>query len=375
MMREREVHSIDIIQNWSGFHQLKSDWQRLLEQCDANTLFLTWEWVDCWYHSQEKEVKPLIVVIKEEGVVVAIAPFYHCQYRLFRGVTYQALLCLGDRKSGAEYSNFIVHRSQSQLLKKRLWEALLAPGISELWDFIWLHNIAAWTESGDSLIASLSEVKQLKVQQREQTFACCSLVEKEVPILLQVGKSLRKNISQTKRRLDRLGAWRVDCCSDAADLESLLEQFFSLHQKRWSEKGELGSFQRSGELQDFYRNFAPLALKKEWLKLCYLESEGTIQAMQLGYIYNGHFLALQEGYNPDFLAGTGQVLRHEIMQQCIDEQLLGYDFLGVYTDHKRRWLAERKEGAQLFIYQNKVKNLPFYFHKIWPTGAYLTVDQ
>lgn len=238
-----------------------------------------------------------------------------------------------------------------------------------------MHNIASWTEGGQSLIGALSEVSRLKVQKRHQEFACCSLIKTEVPVLLQVSKSLRKNIKQTQRRLDRKGAWKIAYCDDITELELLLEQFFILHQKRWSEKGQQGSFQRSAELQSFYRCFVPLALQKGWLKLCYLESEGTIQAMQLGYVYNAHFFALQEGYDPNFLAGIGQVLRHEIMQQCIDDKLVCYDFLGGYTDHKRRWLAELKIGAQLFIYPRKIKNVPFYFHKIWPTGAYLTLDK
>jgi len=369
------VHSVRVIQNWSDFYQLKHDWTRLLEKCDANTLFLTWEWIECWHRSQKKQINPLVIVIEEDGVVVAIAPFYRVKYILLQRISYQALLCLGDKQSGAEYSNFITDKAQSQQLKKMLWEALSSPGVSELWDFIWLHNIASWTEGGESLITSLGEVNKLKVQQRVQEFAYCSLAEKEVPILLQVSKSLRKNISQTKRRLDRLGDWNVACCRDATELDSLLEQFFILHQKHWSEKGGQGSFQRSPELQRFYREFVPLALNRGWLKLYYLESEGVIQAMQLGYLYNGDFLALQEGYDPRFLAGSGQVLRHEIMQQCIDEDLHCYDFLGGYTDHKRRWLAQRKKGGQLFIYQKRLKNLPFYLQKIWPTGAYLTIGQ
>jgi CelD/BcsL family acetyltransferase involved in cellulose biosynthesis len=229
----------------------------LLEQCDANTLFLTWEWINCWQCSQIKEIKPLIIVIEESGVVIAIAPFYICQYQLFQGIRYQALRCLGDKNSGAEYSNFIAYQPQSPLLKKMLWEALLSTQVCGLWDFIWLHNIASWTEGGRTLIGALSEVGKLKIQQRNQEFAYCSLIKKDIPVLLQVGKSLRKNIKQTTRRLDKLGTWKIACCNDATELEYLLEQFFNLHQKRWYEKGQQGSFQRSLELQDFYRHFVP----------------------------------------------------------------------------------------------------------------------
>lgn len=163
----------------------------------------------------------------------------------------------------------------------------------------------------------------------------------------------------------------MDLCVSENELDKQLELFFELHNKHWKDAGLAGSFQRSSELQDFYRLFVPLALKKNWLKLFYLQSNNQIEAMQLGYLYNNRFLAIQEGYNPDFLAGCGQVLRHFALTYCIQHDIAYYDFLGVYTDHKRRWLAQKKEGADLFVWQNKIKNVPFYLKKIWPTGAYL----
>jgi len=361
---------IEVIKNWEGFSNLKIVWQTLLQQSDADNIFLTWEWIDCWRRTRNRDVKPLIVIIKEKGQVVAIAPFYQQNYRLIGIQTYQALRFLGDQSSGSEYSNFIVKKENSLALKEQLWRYLLNPKVKHDWNFIWFTNIASWTVGGKTLLEALAKVKELHSHARTVEFAQVHLNDLPNDILPVLSKSLRTNIRQTRRRLDKLGHWKIEVINHDSDLQEQLEQLFYLHNKHWQKLGG-GTFQRRPELAAFYRSFVPLALGKGWLKLLRLESEGVVQAMQLGYIYNNRFLAIQEGYNPDFLPGVGQVLRHFSYTSCQKSGVMDYDFLGIYTDHKRRWLAEKKLGVNLFIWHNKVKNIPFQLKPIWPTGRYL----
>ena len=361
---------IEVIKDWEGFSNLKIVWHSLLQQSDADNVFLTWEWIDCWRKTRNKEVKPLIVVIKEQGEVVAIAPFYRQNYRLIQIKNYQALRFLGDQSSGSEYSNFIVKKENSLELKEQLWRYLLSREIKHDWDFIWFTNISSWTVGGKTLLQALTKVQKLHFYSRSVEFSQVCLNDLPEDILPILSKSLRTNIRQTRRRLDKLGDWKIEIIDQSFDLQKQLEQLFSLHNKHWEKLGG-GTFQRRPELAAFYRSFVPLALEKGWLKLLSLESEGIVQAMQLGYIYNNRFLAIQEGYNPDFLPGVGQVLRHFSYTHCQKNGVVDYDFLGVYTDHKRRWLAEKKLGENLFIWHDKVKNIPFQLKPIWPTGRYL----
>lgn len=361
---------ITVIKEFREMEKLKLDWRELLEQSDANNIFLTWEWVDCWFKSQRDKVNLLIVVIKHDQQVLAIAPFYIREYRLANLLTYKALRFIGDQSSGSEYSNFIVKSEQCLELKSMIWEYLLDPVVRHCWDFIWFTDIASWTAGGETLLESLAGVEPLKYNSRTVEFAQVELKGLIAEILPDLSKSLRTNIRQTSRRLDKKGPWLMDVSREGDDIKGHLETLFTLHNKHWKSLG-LGSFQRSPELERFYRNFVPLALQKGWLRLLRLESEGKVQAMQLGYVFNGQFLAIQEGYNPDYLPGVGQVLRYFSYKMCKEEGVCCYDFLGVYTDHKRRWLAEKKYGANLFIWQRKMKNLPFEAKQIWPTGRYL----
>ena len=361
---------IKVLRDWDSFYELRFIWQELLQQSDADNVFLTWEWIDCWRKTQGEDIKPLIIVLQDSDQILAIAPFYIQEYRLVHLQTYRALRFLGDHSSGSEYSNFIVKKDKSVELKSMLWRHLLSSAVKPYWDFIWFTNISSWTSGGQTLLQSLTRVHALNYYSRRIEFAQVKLNQLPADILPRLSKSLRTNIRQTSRRLDKIGPWRMEVCTEPSEIRKYLEQLFFLHNKHWQNAG-LGTFLRRPELADFYRCFVPLALEKGWLRLLRLESKGEIKAMQLGYVYNNRFLAIQEGYDPDFIGGVGHVLRHFSYQNCQKEGVFCYDFLGSYTDHKRRWLSEKKFGENLFIWHNKVKNLPFKFKKIWPTGRYL----
>ena len=359
----------ELLTTWIEFEALAPVWDELLNQSDADNIFLTWDWINCWRNSVAIPITPYIIVLKENDNVVAIAPFYEQSYQLLNTIKYKALRFAGDQGIGSEYSNFIVKSADSEKLKQSCWQVLLEN--KNQWDFIWLTNIDQWTQGGKNLVSALKKVTALNVHQRNIDFSATSLVSKGSDILPSLSKSLRTNIKQTQKYLSRKGEWQVKITDQAEALAVDLHSLFTLHNKRWQQTGLQGSFERRPAMAEFYKLFAQQALQNGWLRLLRLEVDGEVQAMQIGYVYQQRFLAIQEGFNPDFLAGTGQVLRYFSFNQNIKEQVKEYDFLGVYTNHKRRWLAQKRQGCHILIYSNKVKNLPFKMREIWPTGAYL----
>lgn len=358
-----------IITTWAEFEALEEVWDALLIQSDANNIFLRWDWINCWRNTAEKPITPYIVTLKKDNQLLAIAPFYEQNYQLVTGIKYKALRFAGDQGIGSEYSNFIVHYSDSEKLKKQCWKILLDH--QRNWDFIWLTNIDQWTNGGKNLVSTLNQVPGLNNHQREMEFAVTSLPSLDTEILSNLSKSLRSNIKQTQKHLNETGQWQIKVTEQVDTLEEDLNTLFSLHNKRWQEAGLQGSFERRPAMARFYHLFTKKALQHGWLRLLSLQVNDEVQAMQLGYVYQQRFIAIQEGFNPDFLAGTGQVLRYFSFQKNIQEQVKEYDFLGIYTNHKRRWLADKRVGCELFIYPNKIKNMPFKLKAIWPTGAYL----
>ncbi len=118
--------------------------------------------------------------------------------------------------------------------------------------------------------------------------------------------------------------------------------------------------------------FAPLALERGWLWMLGLEDGGEFKAIQLGYVYGGVFNQMQEGFEPSYQNGAGNVLRLKVIEKCIEDGVHELDFLGEWTEHKRRWLAEHRVGHEMFVGHPSLKNRLMFTKEVWPTGRYVT---
>jgi CelD/BcsL family acetyltransferase involved in cellulose biosynthesis len=160
-------------------------------------------------------------------------------------------------------------------------------------------------------------------------------------------------------------------CDDPAELPRYLEALYDLHERRRMLESDRGTFVRKPLQKRFYPEFARKALANDWLRFYALERAGTIEAIQLGYLYNGAFHQIQEGFNPAFSDGVGNVLRHLVIEECIKGGVKEYDFLGGYTEHKRRWGAVERAGYDVFIGHPSLKNRLLFSKEIWPNGRYM----
>ena len=249
-----------IMTSWSEIEKLKEDWNPLLQQSDADNIFLTWQWIESWKKTCSPNTKPFFVVLKQAQQVVAIAPFYIQPYRLFKFFTYQVLRFAGDQGIGSEYSNFIVKQEQTIELKTLLWSTLLTSDQASHWDLIWYSNVAKWSKGGETLLTSLQKTPQLNMKSRVVEFANTELKNVSEQILPSLSKSLRTNIKQTQNYLSRQGDWQVSFCDDPSQLEKELNQLFELHNLRWQNVGLQGSFEVMKSIIDaFELNIFPLA--------------------------------------------------------------------------------------------------------------------
>src|SRR6185503_19962898 len=120
----------------------------------------------------------------------------------------------------------------------------------------------------------------------------------------------------------------------------------------------------------FYERFAPRALENGWLRLYGIEADGELKAVQIGYVYGGVFHALQEGFDPAYVAGVGNVLRAAVFEACMGAGLRAYDFLGGLTPHKERWLAQPREGYDVFLGRRNLRNALVFWRPLWPSGRF-----
>lgn len=358
-----------IMTTWNELSSLKDEWNPLLKTSRSDTIFLTWEWIQSWRAIVGDNLELFVVTVRnDQSQLVGIAPFYRYQLKLVDVVPYKALRILADYATGSEYSDWIVSPDCENEALDAITDTLLKAG--NQWDAIWMPHISGWNGSY-SRIKRTSFHAKLLFHSRTSSFSSIPLPDSMSQFEQGFSSKRRKNLRRLRRNLLNRPGVNVIQCRNQTELPRFVDALFDLHHKRRSLFGDPGCFIRKPAEAAFYRHFLPIALDSGWLRFIALTQDDTIEAIQVGYTYNGEYFALQEGYNPEYISGVGNVLRHVSIEQSIDEGLTGYDFLGAYTKHKRLWRAQKRTGYNLLIGRPSIKNRILFSCKIWPTGRAL----
>ena len=359
-----------LIDDWADVDPLAGEWTALLSQSDADSLFLSWPWLEAWRRVHQTEYRPLILTVRDaDERLIGIAPCYLTELQLLGRLRYQTLRILGDTESGAEYPNFIALDRDAATIKQYLLTELTE--LRHHWDLLWLPRLAGWHDSIATLEQALTQTPNLAFHKRPAEFSAIALPDEMSDFLGTLSKSLRTNIRQTEQKLHRHGELRIRRCQSVDEVAFFLEQLFVLHQQRWQHVGQPGAFARRPKMAEFYRHFVPQAQAAGWLRFYLLEVDNHARAAQIGYCYNNRFYALQEGFDPRFIQGAGQLLRARAIEDCISQGLKEYDFLGEFSNHKRRWRATARTGYDFLVWNNNPRNAIFRWRALWPTGRWL----
>ncbi len=358
-----------VIRDWPTFLELGAEWDDLLRDSPADSVFLTWQWIRTWVDLVCESVRPLAISLRDEhGRLEGVAPFYLTDLRLARLLSFRMLRIMGDYPTGAEYPDWILRREHQDEASVAVVSALSELG--GLWDCIWMPNVAPATGARERLSAAFSRAGW-RFQLRPAEFAYVELPASAETYLGMLSKNKRQQLRAELRRVMAEGNVSVVRCETAGDFSRFLDALFDLHSLRRQTIGDIGVFRRKPTEAMFYRRFGLAALERQTLAMFGLEHGGLLKAVQYGYLYGGVYHQMQEGFDPTYEKGAGNVLRWKSIEALIGQGIRGYDFLGEMTEHKRRWGAHLRTGCDILAGMRTAKNALLFKPGIWPTGRYL----
>jgi len=360
---------VSVFETIEQLQSLAAEWDELLVSSDANSIFLTWEWISSWFAAVTPRANLFVLTVRDptDNRLLAVLPLYVAPMILLGCLRLRCLRMLGDCHTGAEYPDVIVRHG---------FEGTVLPFLAQrfnawqnLWDCAWIPNIAGWTGAEQRITQIIGPTATL-CQKRKASFSARELPSGWEEFWTSLSTGQRTLLKRQGKKIDTPRGVQIDHCTDAQNLQNDLETLFVLHRQRWESARQLGSFARRPRMVDFYKDFAPKALKNGWLALFTLSLDGRRVAAQYGYAYRQTFHQLQEGYDPTSLPGVGNKLRQEVFRWCIAENLTGYDFLGEHTDHKARWGSHERWGKHLFAWRPTLKGFLLSRLGLWPTGRF-----
>lgn len=345
-------------------------WNELVRQSPGNSIFLTWEWMVVWNTYVARGIPLFIIaVFNKQEQPQAFLPLYQSSFRFLKSISYKCLRPMGDCHCGSEYPDIIAAPDTLEAIFPYIEECLNAH--PDKWDCLYFRHVSGWTDAA-SRLARFCTQKRTFFRQQEAVFSSIPLPESIDEYNREQISSLYPLLRRQKKKLEQTGRLSISFCQHERELPHYLNTLFRLHKKRWEAAGQRGSFVRRPLMQDFYTGFAATALNRGWLKLFALRIDDTILAVQIGYLYNGMFYQLQEGFDPERPGGLGNVLRHAVIDWCITNKVREYDYLGGNEEHKLQWGAKQRTGRHLFCGRQSPKNLLLAAADIWPSGRFIT---
>ena len=357
------------IRTWSEFGELSGEWNDLLQRSRASSIFLTWEWIHAWRRAIQDSVEPYVIVVRRDtGELAGVAPMYVASVQLLHTLEFRMLRYLADTATGAEYPDWIADARDEPDICDAIAEHLREN--FQDWDVIWLRTLSGWTGAEQRVRVS-AERHGLFVRSRDYGFTYIELPRELLEFENRFSAKSRQQLRRNSRRIRGMDGIEFARCRSQEELPACLGALFELHQAHWQAEGVDGCFRRKPVEEAFYREMAPIAVQKEWLWLFVLRHKGAIKAVQYGYIFNGTYFQLQEGYDPSFQSGAGNALRHFIIDQCIRAGIEVYDFLGGVSEHKRRWGGVVRTGYDLMIGNQSWRSRLLLGTRMWPTGRFM----
>ncbi len=345
--RLEETSPLVVIQfnSWAELERYRAVWDHLLAESPSSSIFMTPEWLSSWWraYGAGRQLCALAFVDAQRRTL-AIAPLYLERSSRF-GITTTTLRLVGAGSGDSDDLDFIVLPG---------CEARVAQAFAK-----WFqsqkhcHVCALETLPEGSLFAGnlvvLARQCKWKLTTEELPHSYVELPRKWSEYVEGLASDFRPLLTRYPRRLQSRFSVDISRLQNVEDLAIGLQTLFTLHQMRWTGRGEPGAF-ADAQRRDFYSRMASAFLQRGWLEFWSLKLENETVATQFCFRYRDTVSLLQEGFHPKYTAEkVGYALRAHALQEMISTGARRYDFLGGADAYKARFGATQGKYLNLYF--------------------------
>jgi len=347
--------------SWASLAEVMPAWKDILDANPALSIFSTPEWLFSWWQAFARHHHLRVLVLSDaSGRVVGIFPLYWEEVKRPPLRFAKHFRLVGDGTMDSD--------NLGPILRPGFEAACIASFLT------WMSNEPdCGICSFNTVPAASTSLAVLKDKLKASNWPAWETATPNCAIPLPsdwdtyingISSKFRRLIARSQRRLAQQYQVRLRRCEKVLELAPMLEDLFSLHQKRWTSIQQPGTFS-CPERRQFYVEMAAAFFNKGWLELWSLELDGRATAAQLSFRYRNTVYGLQEGFDPAYsIDHVGYVLRAAMLEEFIRGGVTRYDFLGGTSANKLRW------GAEEGIYTNLAFAAP------WTLGScYLNVGK
>ncbi len=342
--------SVETVSDYQSFVELEAEWTRLLEQAAIPHPFLTHTWVQTWWECFGVGKRLHILVVRDAGEVIAIAPLMVSEGRMY-GLKVRWLEFIYN--SHTPRFDFIVARNQEEAYQA-IWKSLIDQ--RDLWDAMRLCQLPAGSPTLDEMVrlAACSGFRMGLWPSGDSPVL--PLHGSWEDYLKSVGRKHRSNLRNRTKRLNEAGDVRMEEITVAREARAALEEGLRIEALAWKAKHGT-AIQSTPDVHLFYARLAQRAAGRGWLRLHFLSVNQRRIAFDYSLLYNNRIFLLKPGYDPEYSQYSPyNLLCSMVIEQAFRDGVAEFDFLGVSEEWKRTWTERAQRQFWLYIFPDDVRS-------------------
>ena len=349
--------SISVIDKFNHWAQLRFHWNRLLEESESATIFLTWEWLYSWAECHLNENRRLfILAFHKKKHLIGIAPFY-IQRKKTGLFSIQEIRFLGTPEAGSDYLSVFSQKGREKEVADALYTYLTKGEGRKAWDQLALGEIPAKSLFLLHFMAQLESRGKFAEISLNSYCPRMILPKTEEEFYAMLSPGWRKKYKQDIRVINRERDVHHSV-SQTGNISQKLEEFFRLYEVKG---GRTGS--RIKAILEImiakYNSEPPIQID-----LLSINGETVAGLVHLKYqnTLSMYLMAVDREYNPK--VSLGNFLVGQSIKKAIASGYSVYDFLKGEERYKFHWAAGGNRTLQLFFWRKTPASLYSAFSRL-----------
>ena len=328
---------ITVITDVRAFHDLREEWNNLLDASPSWNPFLTWEWMWAWWTHLREGAALEIITVRDGGELIAIAPLMTVR----RGLSPARLEFIGIGAAGADYVDLIIKKGHEQTALGAMSHHLEHQR----------HSLHLDHLPPNPLAAALTLTDWAAI---EGTPDVCPYIDLSAQTwesyLASLGSSHRANFRRRLRSLESEFAVSFTPVTAHTERRRVTEALFLFHDQRWTDCGGSTAFSTT-PLRAFHQDLTRAALECGWLRMYTLSLDDTLAAAMYGFARDGKFYFYQHGFDVAYSRySVGLVLMGLTIRAAVDEQMREFDMLYGHEPYKKLWASRQRPLGRLMLF-------------------------
>lgn len=356
-----------------SFTEISEDWNELVQLSNA-PFCVTKEWISLWWKCFGENKNRLLnnVLIKIEGKVVAIAPFYIGFSNLGEGFAFTRLQIVGSGGSKNEQWGYPNDYGISDFL-----DVIVHPEYNEVVSDILADLLGKYIEFIDEIkflqIRDDSFIKQElypKIEkgnydhQLEVTDECSYIDLKGIDSIKDYIKknnssSARRRLRQTLRAINDDKEFVIKEVDEENEIQKAKNHLIKLHQDRWNEIGYPGVF-HDKRFREFFDGLLDSCINNDWLYFKETIDEEGVSSSRMLVRFDGKYYDYLSGFDPEspssrYRPGYGLLI--DVIEEAISKNVRYVELLRGQESYKHDFTEKKFKNWMLSIKGKQGKNL------------------